>query len=92
MSNKIRKHFIFSGYVQGVGFRYHSSYMARDLGLTGWVKNEYDGSVVMEVQGEEALIDRLIIALNNDRYIEIQNIESKTIKLDEEERNFKVKM
>ena len=31
------------------------------LGLTGWVKNLYDGSVEMEVEGEEPLIDQLII-------------------------------
>ncbi len=58
---KIRKHIIFYGRVQGVGFRYYAVQKANQLGLTGWVKNLYDGSVEMEVEGEEPLIDQLII-------------------------------
>lgn len=57
---KIRKHIIFYGRVQGVGFRYYAVQKANQLGLTGWVKNLYDGSVEMEVEGEEPLIDQLI--------------------------------
>ncbi len=49
---RIRKHIQFYGRVQGVGFRYHATYKARFLGLTGWVRNCYDGTVEMEVQGE----------------------------------------
>ena len=61
---KIRKHIIFYGRVQGVGFRYYAVQKANQLGLTGWVKNLYDGSVEMEVEGEEPLIDQLIIFSN----------------------------
>lgn len=48
---KIRKHIISSGTVQGVGFRYRSYYIAQSLGLTGWVCNRWDDRVEMEVQG-----------------------------------------
>ena len=51
MSGMIRKHILFYGRVQGVGFRYHATYKASLLGLTGWVRNLEDGSVEMEVQG-----------------------------------------
>ena len=51
---KIRKRMVFQGRVQGVGFRWHARHAALALGLTGWVKNEYDGSVTMEIQGSEA--------------------------------------
>ena len=54
---KVRKHIIFSGRVQGVGFRYTACYLARPLGLTGWVKNLWDGDVEMEVQGDPAAAD-----------------------------------
>lgn len=37
----IRRHIIFYGHVQGVGFRYYCVHKARQLGLTGWVKNKY---------------------------------------------------
>ena len=45
-----RRQIRFYGRVQGVGFRYHAKHAAAALGLTGWVRNEYDGSVMMEVQ------------------------------------------
>ena len=44
----------FVGQVQGVGFRWTSMSVARELGLTGWVRNEPDGSVTAEIQGGAA--------------------------------------
>ena len=87
---KIRKHYIFKGWVQGVGFRYSAQYIARSLGLTGWVKNEWDGSVVMEAQGDEASLDLLVEKLINRRYVRIEQLIQSTIPL-EEEREFQVK-
>lgn len=75
----IRKHIIFSGNVQGVGFRYCAYHKARSIGLTGWVKNKQDGTVEMEVQGSEAMIDELIIFLDHQRYIRIDSLSAKTI-------------
>ena len=65
----IRKRMIFKGRVQGVGFRFTAIRYANGLGLTGWVKNQYDGTVLMEVQGNNDTINRLIQFLNNDIYI-----------------------
>ena len=78
----IRKHYWFSGRVQGVGFRYYAVQKANQLGLTGWVKNLYDGSVEMEVEGEEPLIDQLIIFLQNRTYVWIENMDAKSIPLE----------
>lgn len=87
----IRKRIIFYGQVQGVGFRYHARYAADGLGLTGWVRNEYDGSVMMEIQGEEDQIDRIIQTLNQDRYIDIRDMEVKGLPVIDEERSFQVR-
>ena len=76
---KVRKHIFFHGRVQGVGFRYYAVQKANQLGLTGWVKNLYDGSVEMEVEGQEELIDQLIIFLQNRTYIWIERIDAKKI-------------
>ena len=84
----IRKKIQFYGRVQGVGFRFHAQYAAETLGLTGWVKNENDGSVHMEVQGAEELIDRMLLTFKEDRYIRISGMEVKMLPLQEEERNF----
>ena len=86
----MRRRYIFKGMVQGVGFRYHAKYNASALGLTGWVRNEYDGSVTLEVQGDVAAIDRLIAELQGDRYIDIMDFEVQSVPVDPEERRFKV--
>lgn len=68
---EIRKHMIFSGEVQGVGFRYTAYMAAGKLGLSGWVANLEDGRVEMEVQGRERDIDLLTEKLRNGQWIEI---------------------
>lgn len=75
----VRKHIIFYGRVQDVGFRYFSVYKARLLGLAGWVKNLDDGSVEMEVQGKEAEIDTLIQFLDGHRWIRIDAMDVENI-------------
>lgn len=81
---KVRKHIFFYGRVQGVGFRYYAVQKVNQLGLTGWVKNLYDGSVEMEVEGQEELIDQLIIFLQNRTYIWIERIDAKKIPLQQD--------
>lgn len=81
MQTKIRKQIVFYGRVQGVGFRYYAVNKANQLGLTGWVKNLPDGTVEMEVQGEEPLIDQLIIFLQNRTYIWIEKLDARSIPL-----------
>ena len=87
---EIRKRLIFHGRVQGVGFRYTARHLADSLGLTGWVRNEYDGTVHMEVQGRKAMIYKLMEGLNRNMFIDIEWIDSRDIPL-EEERSFRVR-
>lgn len=87
----IRKSIRFYGRVQGVGFRYNARYSAMTLGLTGWVQNEWDGSVAMEVQGTDAQIHKLIALLKSERFISIKHIEEETIPTVESERKFRVR-
>ena len=48
-----------SGRVQGVGFRAYVRGWARKLALTGWVRNEPDGTVRVVAEGDGAALDRL---------------------------------
>ena len=57
---------------------------ARSLGLTGWVRNEWDGSVEMEVQGEKEAIDLLIERLQAGSFIRIERMEEKEIAVQSE--------
>ena len=88
---KIRESINFYGRVQGVGFRYKLGYLARMYSVTGWARNEYDGSVSTELQGLEEDIDKIIQALYNDRYIEIYNIRRRRIPFAEDERSFGIR-
>lgn len=51
---------IVHGRVQGVGFRYSVLNMANRLGLKGYVKNLYDGSVMLEIEGRPESVDEMI--------------------------------
>lgn len=48
-----RVRYRYTGQVQGVGFRWTSQHIAEELGLTGWVRNEADGSVTLVLQGTQ---------------------------------------
>jgi acylphosphatase len=48
---------VVSGRVQGVGFRYFALHRARDRGVSGWVKNRYDGKVEVEAEGARAPLE-----------------------------------
>ena len=88
---KTRYHYRFKGQVQGVGFRWTARMLAEKLDLTGWVENMWDGSVEMEIQGDEQTIDRMIEGLQHGRYIEIDDIERKQIPVIDKEHYFDVK-
>jgi acylphosphatase len=55
----------FRGRVQGVGFRYTTVRIAAKYRVTGWVRNEPDGSVRCVVEGGREEIDRFIAALED---------------------------
>lgn len=57
---KERAHILVKGLVQGVFYRYNTMTVAKNLGLTGWVRNLRDGSVEIVCEGEKEKIDSLI--------------------------------
>lgn len=87
---KIRRHYIFSGDVQGVGFRYKAGTLARYYDVTGWVRNLGDGSVEMEAEGTPRDLDDLLRALERDTWAEINDIRSENIPL-RSDRSFEIK-
>jgi len=58
-TDAVRLEAVVRGRVQGVGFRYWVVRRAQDLGLTGWVANELDGSVRCVAEGATAALDDL---------------------------------
>ena len=84
MDEIIRKQYTFTGHVQGVGFRYSAQYLAQAIGVTGWVKNEWDGTVVMEAQGTKEQLDLLIEKLRTRSFIRIDYVAELTLPLESE--------
>lgn len=60
MAPTVTKQLQMFGRVQGVGFRFHMERKARDLNVTGWVRNRRDGSVEAVVQGAPETVDAMI--------------------------------
>lgn len=58
--NEVGAEIIVRGVVQGVGYRYFCHRHAVNLNLTGWVRNEPDGSVFVYVEGARAAVEMLI--------------------------------
>lgn len=59
----VRRWFRFGGCCQGVGFRYTAMDAANLLGLSGWVKNDPDGTVELEAQGPASAIAAFLTKL-----------------------------
>ena len=84
----IRKRITFTERVQGVGFRWRAEKAADMFRCTGWCRNEWDGSVTMEIQGREEDIDQVILHVENGRYVRIENMRIKDLPVIEGERYF----
>ena len=80
------------GRVQGVGFRYFAQYTAGSYDLTGYVENCDDGTVRMEVQGKESGINDFLSKIRKgNTFVRVDDMFTKKIEVDTEERSFRVK-
>lgn len=65
-----------SGRVQGVNFRYTTLQRARQLRLTGWVRNRADGSVEVMAEGPRAAVEELLTFLHQGPpYAQVERVE-----------------
>lgn len=87
----VRKLIKFYGRVQGVGFRYRAEKSASLYDIYGWIKNNDNGSVEMEVQGKEENIDKMIDLIKKGNFIEVNAMEEKKIPLKNDEYEFTIK-
>jgi acylphosphatase len=73
------RHIRIHGKVQGVGYRFFATRVARRLGLKGSIQNQRDGSVEAIVEGTRAVIDQWLEELREGpRYAEVTQIDQET--------------
>lgn len=83
-----RYHLFFTGKVQGVYFRATSQKYARELDLTGWVRNLRDGRVEMQVQGSPPQLKKLLDRL--DQRFEISKVDKRRMSMQKAPVGFEV--
>lgn len=66
--------FLFSGRVQGVGFRYTAQRLAGRFAVAGYVRNLDDGRVELVASGDPAEIEELITSIEREMGRNIQDI------------------
>jgi len=66
---------LFSGHVQGVGFRYTSLQVAKEFEVSGYVQNLPDGRVQLEVEGTREDVSAFIKAVEERMHGCIRNVE-----------------
>lgn len=87
-----RYHIIVKGRVQGVGFRFFSQSIAAMYDLTGYAKNMDNGTVEIEVQGDENKILKFLSNIKKGTlFIKVDDILISKIDLVHDENSFKIK-
>ncbi|MGQ0627490.1 MAG: acylphosphatase [Phycisphaerales bacterium] len=83
-----RERLNFVGRVQGVGFRATARRIASALPITGWVRNEPDGSVLLEAQGPGPAIDDLVERIHASMGAKVRGVTRLRLPVHEEEIEF----
>ena len=83
-TDKVRYEYHFIGNVQNIGFRFEIQQRAIQYNITGWAKNNEDGSVTSQLQGNQTDILKLVNELHHIKRIIITNQTMKEIELKKE--------
>jgi acylphosphatase len=86
---KVARKYVISGRVQGVGFRYFAERRANQLGIMGYVKNCWDGSVEVYAIGDPISLEKFRSFLaEGPRSARVTNIAESNESVDERRRTF----
>lgn len=79
------------GQVQGVGYRYFCYTHAIALGIVGWAKNMYDGSVSVHAEGDRSAVESFIAELQvGPRHAAVTDVEVTWVPYTGEHRSFQI--
>ncbi len=80
MAERISKLVLFRGQVQGVGFRRTAYQLAQSFAIGGFVRNQPDGSVLLELEGAAGEVDKFLARLQETMKSKITEMESSAAK------------
>jgi acylphosphatase len=87
----VRYRVVVTGRVQGVWYRESCRREATAAGVTGWIRNNYDGTVEAVLEGEQAAVDRVAAWMRTGpRHAVVTNVDVRT-QPPEGERGFAVR-
>ena len=86
-----RLHAVFSGRVQGVGFRFTAERMARRFPVAGYVRNLTDGKVEMTAEGEKSALEEFLAALREAFGENIRDVKAEWSRATGEYEKFSIK-
>jgi acylphosphatase len=81
---------LFSGHVQGVGFRYTARHIAQRHPVTGFVRNLPDGRVELVVEGPPYALDQLLADISDAMSGHIDSADIQTVAATGKYRSFEV--
>ena len=88
--DKVAKHIVFIGRVQGVGFRFTAHSVASRYGITGFVRNCFDGTVEMLAQGIAEDIDECIVDIKESLGGCVRETRVEEVPVDPRYKEFKI--
>ncbi|NOY30858.1 MAG: acylphosphatase [Planctomycetes bacterium] len=86
-----RRQIVYSGEVQGVGFRYTTRSLARGFDVAGYVRNLPDRRVELVVEGPEDQLDDFLAAVGERMSGRIRSVESAHCPIINEFASFKIR-
>ncbi|UCC63753.1 MAG: acylphosphatase [Anaerolineae bacterium] len=92
MDDKVQLRAIVHGRVQGVNFRYYTCQQARHLGLTGYVRNQWNGTVKVIAEGPRQNVARLLNWLHKGpRMAFVEKVDAQWLPYSGEFQSFEVR-
>ena len=92
MMSEVRRYACAAGRVQGVGFRMFVRQQALTHDVVGWVMNMPDGTVTMELQGEESAVKAVFDAMRaGNQFIGVERLEIEEREPAAGERDFSIR-
>jgi len=81
----------FSGHVQGVGFRFNVSQIAKEYDVCGFVRNCPDGRVELQIEGEESELTDFVAMIRERMHGYVRNIEKSLKRRDPQFSGFNIR-